>query len=91
MSEEFICASNQYTVHRGNREDGAECGTTIRSSDWVVVKAENAEDAVMNYNLRPCIKCIDDHYIYEAWRKDIHSAMVTRETDVPQKWRDRFE
>lgn len=87
-TESFIMSSAR-TVHRGTREDGAECGQT-HGSEWASVDAEDAEEAVMRYNLVPCSKCISNSSRLDRWRMDVHSAYVVRSADTPERWTDEF-
>jgi len=52
---EFISHPNTRTLHRGTRDDGAECGQ--QNDSWAVVDAKDPLDAVMYYGTPPCSKC----------------------------------
>lgn len=83
---EYI-ASDSCTVHRGNRDDGAECGQHAPNG-WATVDADSDEEAVMHYNLQPCTKCIDKSYTLRLWRKDVYSATVVNGVDAPERWQN---
>jgi len=87
MSESNFISSDQRTVHHGTREGGAVCGTQI-NGQWATVDAEDEEEAVMKYNLRPCVRCMDRHYRLELWRKDVHSSQIMHGTDAPERWQE---
>lgn len=83
--EEFI-SSSERTVHRGNREDGAECGATV-DNGWGIVRAGDEEEAVMKYNLSPCTNCIEEHSKLNLWRMDCYSSTVIHHVDTPERWK----
>jgi hypothetical protein len=60
-AERFISHPNTRTLHRGTREDGAECGQP-GSEGWAEVGAENPMSAVLNYGTQPCFKCFRTGY-----------------------------
>lgn len=78
------------TVHRGSSEDGTECGT-IAQNGWVPVNADTEAEAVLDYNLKPCSKCIENSYELEQWRKDLHTAHVVPDAGTPDKWRRKYD
>lgn len=73
---EFISHPNTRTLHRGDRDDGAECGQ--QSDTWATVDAENPLDAVLTYGTYPCSKCF--HHAAGLGRVYLkkHSATVVR-------------
>jgi len=85
-TKKFI-SSPARTVHRGTREDGAECGQT-HGGEWGLVDAEDAEEAVMKYDLKPCSKCFSNSMRLNKWRMDVHSAFVIESADTPERWKD---
>jgi len=61
MSEQnYISHPNTRTLHRGTREDGAECGQP--SDSWAKVDAVNQMHAVLKYATPPCSKCFTHGY-----------------------------
>ncbi|WP_135306327.1 hypothetical protein [Haloarcula amylovorans] len=90
MSDLSFVSSNTNTVHRGTQEDGPECGTQ-QKGDWAAVDADDEEEAVMDYNLQPCTRCIENSYRLEQWRKDIFSATVMHDVDTPEKWKRKYD
>ena len=85
-TEESFISSNRRRVHCGTPAEAADCGTRQKGS-WGRVDADDAEEAVMGYNLIPCIRCIDDHYQLERWRKDVHTALAMNSVDdTPARW-----
>lgn len=77
------------TVHRGTREEGADCGQT-HDGEWGEVDAEDAEEAVMRYNLVPCSKCFDNSYRLNRWRVDVHGSTIVVNAGTPEKWKKAF-
>jgi len=90
MSEPSFISSNTRTVHSGTREDGPECGTR-QKGEWATVDADDEEEAVMDYNLQPCTRCIKDSFRLEQWRADIRSATVMHNVDTPAKWKRKYD
>ncbi len=88
-SEDGFISSPARTVHRGTREGGAVCGQT-HGGEWARVDAEDAEEAVMDYDLEPCSKCIRDAYTLSLWRKDVHSSLVMENVDTPERWVEKY-
>lgn len=85
-AEQSFISSNRRRLHRGTPTDGPDCGTR-QKGEWGRVEADDAEEAVMGYNLIPCIRCIDAHYKLEQWRKDVHTAAVMDHVDdTPARW-----
>ena len=85
MSDETFVASSQHTVHHGDRDDGAKCGTQVEE-EWATVDASNEEEAVMKYDLVPCTRCMERSYELEQWRKDVHSSLVMHNVEAPKRW-----
>jgi len=86
---DFI-ASQSRRVHRGTLANGPHCGTA-HTGNWAHVDAADAEEAVLDYNLMPCLRCIDDAYKLERWRKELHSAVVMHDVDPPEKWQAKYD
>ena len=86
--KQFIANRNSGRLHRGTPESGPECGANLSASPPATVNAETEEEAVMRYNLIPCINCIEDHYKLNRWRRDVHSATVMHGVDTPERWQD---
>lgn len=64
-SEQYVVTAAQSTLngslfHRGDREDGAECGQHAPSG-WAQFEAANPAIAVLDYAYRPCTDCFGDH------------------------------
>ena len=85
MAGSFVSSSRR-TVHRGTREDGADCGTQ-QDGEWGHVDAETEEEAVLRYNLVPCRRCIDRSMELERWRKDLYSSLVMHKPGTPERWK----
>ncbi|QIO25477.1 hypothetical protein [Haloarcula sp. JP-L23] len=83
-------SSNTGKVHRGTREDGPECGTRQKGA-WASVDADDEEEAVMDYNLNPCTRCIERSYELARWRADVHSATVMGDVGTPERWRRKYD
>jgi len=79
---DFISNPNSKRLHRGSREDGPNCSAKI-STTPTVIDAETPTEAVLRYNLLPCINCIENHYQLNRWRLDLHSATVMDHVDTP--------
>lgn len=88
--ESDFISSNRRTVHRGTQEEGPECGAH-QKGEWATVDADTAEEAVMDYNLVPCTRCIENSYRLERWRKDVHSATVMHNASTPEKWKRKYD
>lgn len=89
-SDAGFIASQSRRVHRGTLSNGPHC-CPDHSGNWADVDASDAEEAVIDYNLTPCLRCIDDAYKLERWRKDIHSAVVMHDVDPPEKWQAKYD
>jgi len=64
-----------------------ECGQRLPSGSlWQHVDADDPEEAVLKYNLRPCTKCFSNSLRLERWRKDVHSSIVVHDADTPERW-----
>lgn len=90
MSGPSFISSNASTVHRGTPEDGPQCGTR-QKGEWATADADDEEEAVMDYNLQPCTRCIERSYRLEQWRADIHSATVMGDVGTPAKWKRKYD
>lgn len=73
-AQQFI-SSNRRTVHKGAPDDGPLCGTG-QKGEWASVDADTEPEAVLHYNLTPCIRCFDRHYELDRQRKKRHSSLV---------------
>lgn len=92
---EFVSSPNG-TVHRRDPSDSEEydyeyhpgCGQHLpEGSMWSRVDAEDPEEAVMKYNLRPCQRCIEDSYRLNRWRKAAHMPVVMNSVELPEEWK----
>jgi len=88
--EQFICHPNTRTLHRGTREDGAECGQPD-SEGWAEVDAENPMDAVLNYGTQPCTKCFRTSYhdlkrVYFSEHTAVACEYETEEVVEESRW-----
>lgn len=89
MQSDELIASDARRVHRGTLAGGPFCGCK-RSGDWAEIDANTAETAVLDFNLKPCTRCIDRHRELERWRKAIHDA-VDIDADPPDRWVQKFD
>lgn len=69
-SPNFV-TSDSGKLHTGTREDGADC-TGQNAGNWAAVDADDAEEAVLTYNLDPCTRCIDNSYRLSKKRREEH-------------------
>jgi hypothetical protein len=83
-------ASDAGKVHRGTLATGPRC-TGPKTGNYALVDADTEAEAVLDYDLIPCVRCIDDHYQLERWRKDLHSALVMQHVDPPEKWKRKYD
>jgi len=88
-------ASSSGTVHERAECDGAEhdyeyhpkCGQRLpEGSLWGSIDADDAAEAVLKYDKRPCSRCLDAAYRLERWRKALHSPTVMHGVDVPEEY-----
>lgn len=80
--DESFIASNTNKVHRGTQEDGPECGAR-QKDEWASVDAGDEEEAVMDYNLSPCLNCIMRPLTLSRWRRMIHGPSALDRDEVP--------
>jgi hypothetical protein len=94
-TEQFVSHPNTRTLHRGTREDGAECGQ-YSEDGWATVDAEDPMDAVVNYATKPCSKCFTTGYhdLQRVYLKE-HTAVLceyeTEEIIDPSRWEVQTE
>jgi len=89
-TEQFVSHPNTRTLHRGTREDGAECGQPD-SDGWAEVDAENPLDAVLNYGTQPCTKCFRTNYhdlkrVYFSEHTAVACEYETEEVIEESRW-----
>lgn len=76
MSEsEFVSHPNTHTLHRGTREDGAECGTQSERG-WAPIEAENPAEAVLRFATPTCTRCFKRSRLLDRLYLIEHSATV---------------
>jgi len=70
----LISNPNTRTMHYGDRESGASCGSQAKS--WATLDAENPLHAVEKYAAKPCTRCFDHVGRLNTVYTDRHSATV---------------
>jgi hypothetical protein len=73
----YISHPNTSTLHKGDRESGAACGT--QSESWATVEAKNPLDAVVTYATPPCTRCFRFTGRLATIYKHHHSATVVHQ------------
>lgn len=74
---DYIAQPNTGRLHKGTREDGAECGQ-YTETPWSDVDAENPLEAVCIYAVNPCTKCFSRTIALHKVLLKLHSAHVIR-------------
>jgi hypothetical protein len=74
-TERFAVHPNTQRLHKGCRENGAECGTQS-SSGWAEIEATNPLNAVVVYAVRPCTRCFNRSLTLSRIYKKLHTSLL---------------
>lgn len=73
----YVTNANNRTMHKGDRENGPECGSQPQS--LATLDAENPLHAVDKFAVVPCTRCFRYTGRLTAYYKDKHTATVVHQ------------